>query len=224
MKKCYYLVIDDVGIPQSNWTGFLVEIEGSSRDSANNRDKVKSLVEQLWEEGLLLPQCFANGFSEENIIMARTKKDIDRELLPIEEAGNNLIELIELVAQKILSQQDYVNISSMVEKVFSGRESELTETEIAQALDSKNVKNVISQLTKTIAEVELCRQKCQEHSELILAIVKVGENGTPILQSTSEVIAGDGVSNNKPPRKKTDNGKNSKAKLATADEEVALEN
>jgi hypothetical protein len=218
MKKCYYLVIDDVGIPQSKWTGFLVEIEGSSKDTKNNREKAKNYIELLWEEGLLPPQYFANGFTEENVIMARTKKDTDRELLPIEEAGNNLIELIDLVAQKIQAQQDYLSIASMVEKVFAGKEAELNETEIAQALDSKSVKNIISQLTKTIAEVELCRQKCQEHSDLILGVVQGDKDGSPMLKPTSEVIAESETSNNKSKGKKSNNSKNSSPELATASE------
>ncbi|MDY6802507.1 MAG: hypothetical protein SXA11_01690 [Cyanobacteriota bacterium] len=218
MKKCYYLVIDDVEIAQSNWTGFLVEIEGSSKDTKNNRDKVKNYIELLWEEGLLPPQYFANGFIEENIIMARTKKDTDRELLPIEEAGNNLIELIDLVAQKLKAQQDYLGIASMVEKVFSGKESELDETEIAQALDSKSVKNIISQLTKTIAEVELCRQRCKDHEDLILGVVEAGKDGSPLLKPAAEVIAESEPSNNKSKGKKSNNSKNSSPELATASE------
>lgn len=216
MKKCYYLVIDDVGITQSNWTGFLVEIEGSSKDTKNNREKVQNYIELLWEEGLLPPQYFANGFTEENIIMARTKKDTDRDLLPIEEAGNNLIELIELAAQKIQAQQDYLGIASMVEKIFAGKESELNETEIAQALDSKSVRSIISQLTKTIAEVELCRQRCNEHSELILGVVQAGKDGSPMLKPTAEIIAESDSSNNKPKGKKSNNSKNSSPELATA--------
>ncbi|NEP44794.1 MAG: hypothetical protein F6K35_38495, partial [Okeania sp. SIO2H7] len=194
------------------------EIEGSGKDSKNSREKAKNYIEMLWEEGLLPPQYFANGFTEENVVMARTKRDTDRELLPIEEAGNNLIELIELVAQKLQAQQDYLGISSMVEKVFAGKEAELSETEIAQALDSKSVKNIISQLTKTIAEVELCRQRCQGHSDLILGVVKMGKDGSPALRSTSEVIAESEASNNKPKGKKTNNSKNSSPELATASE------
>jgi len=160
-------------------------------------------------EGKLPQHYFVNGFSEDNIIMARTKKEPDRELLPIEEAGHRLIELIELVALKAQAQQEYSTISSMVEKIFTGRENELTTEEIAQAQDSKMVKNIISSLTKSIADVELTRQQCAEQSELIMGIIAMGQNGNYGLKSTEETIKE--TENSASSESKNNNAKTSKA-------------
>lgn len=187
MKKSYFIVIDNLDLPESKWSGFLVRLEGGGR-SSSDREKARQIIEDLWMEGKLPQHYFINGFSEDNIIMPRTKKEPDRELLPIEEAGNRLIELIDLVALKAQAQREYSTISSMVEKIFTGREQELTAEEIAQAQDSKMVKNVISSLTKAIADVELTRQQCAEQSELIMGIIQMGKGGNYGLQSTSEVI------------------------------------
>ncbi|MEB3279508.1 MAG: hypothetical protein VKK42_11380 [Lyngbya sp.] len=187
MKKSYFIVIDNLDLPQSRWSGFLVQLEGGGR-SSSDREKARQIIEDLWTEGKLPPHYFLNGFSEDNIIMPRSKKEPDRELLPIEEAGNRLIELIELVALKAQAQQEYSTISSMVEKIFTGRENELTSEEIAQAQDSKTVRNIISSLTKAIADVELTRKECAEQSELIMGIIQMGQGGNYGLKSTAEVI------------------------------------
>lgn len=187
MKKSYFIVIDNLDLPKSKWSGFLVQLEGGGR-SSSDREKARQIIEDLWMEGKLPQHYFVNGFSEDNIIMARTKKEPDRELLPIEEAGHRLIELIELVALKAQAQQEYSTISSMVEKIFKGQENELTAEEIAQAQDSKMVKNIISSLTKSIADVELTRKQCAEQSELIMGIIAMGQNGNYSLKSTEETI------------------------------------
>ncbi|WP_413161808.1 hypothetical protein ACL6C3_24090 [Capilliphycus salinus ALCB114379] len=187
MKRSYFIAIDNLDLPQSRWSGFLVQLEGGGR-SLSDREKARQIIEDLWTEGKLPQHYFINGFSEDNIIMPRTKKEPDRELLPIEEAGNRLIELIELVALKAQAQQEYSTISSMVEKIFTGRENELTSEEIAQAQDSKTVRNIISSLTKAIADVELTRKECAEQSELIMGIIQMGQGGNYGLKSTSEVI------------------------------------
>ncbi|MDY7023713.1 MAG: hypothetical protein SWJ54_20595 [Cyanobacteriota bacterium] len=187
MKKSYFIVVDNLDLPESEWSGFLVQLEGGGR-SSSDREKARQIIEDFWMEGKLPQNCFINGFSEDNIIMARTKKDPDRELLPIEEAGNRLIELIELVALKAQAQQEYSAISSMVEKIFTGREQELTSEEISQAQDGKMVKNIISSLTKTIADVEITRKQCAEQSELIMGIIQMGQGGNYSLKSTEEKI------------------------------------
>jgi hypothetical protein len=207
MSNHYFLVIDDLEKPSKQRSGFLVELEGGGRKQAN-LDKVRELIESLWIDGKLPKQCFINGFSEENIIMARPKKDADRELLPIEEAGNYLIELIELVAAKTQAQQEYMPLATMVEKIFTGREQELTAEEIQQAQDSKTVKSVISKLTRAIADVELCRKNCEQHTDLIMGIIQLGQQGDYQIQSTEAVMAAAQPLENgeKPPEK------NSKAK------------
>ena len=187
MKSNYFIVIDNLDRPQMKWSGFLVKFEAGGR-TKGDREKTREVIEDLWMEGRLPQNCFVNGFSEENIIMPRPKKEADRELLPIEEAGNRLIDLIELVAVKAKAQQEYSTISSMVEKIFTGKESELTPEEIQQAQDSKTVKNIISSLTKSIADVELCRQECTEHRELILGIIQMGKDGNYAVHSSEELI------------------------------------
>ncbi|NJK39154.1 MAG: hypothetical protein HC835_19310 [Oscillatoriales cyanobacterium RM2_1_1] len=187
MPKSYCLVVDNLDIPDASWSGFLVEVEGAGQ-SRLVQEKVKAVIEDLWIAGALPQSCFVNGFNEENIIMARVKKDIDRELLPIEEAGNHLIELIERVAAKTQAQQDYQPLASMVAKIFEGRETQLTEAEITQAQDGKLVRTVISNLTRAIAEVELYRQKCQDQSELILGIIQLGDDGEYRVNSTQAVV------------------------------------
>ncbi|ERT06507.1 hypothetical protein M595_3508 [Lyngbya aestuarii BL J] len=208
MKKSYFIVIDNLDLPKSKWSGFLVQLEGGGR-SSSDREKARQIIEDLWMEGKLPQHYFVNGFSEDNIIMARTKKEPDRELLPIEEAGHRLIELIELVALKAQAQQEYSTISSMVEKIFTGRENELTTEEIAQAQDSKMVKNIISSLTKSIADVELTRQQCAEQSELIMGIIAMGQNGNYGLKSTEETIKE--TENSASSESKNNNAKTSKA-------------
>ncbi len=187
MKKSYFIVIDNLDLPESQRSGFLVQLEGGGR-SSSDREKAREIIEELWTEGKLPKDCFINGFSKDNVIMARTKKEPDRELLPIEEAGNRLIELIELVALKAQAKQEYSMISSMVEKIFTGREQELTSEEIAQAQDGKMVRNVISSLTKAIADVELTRKQCAEQSELIMGIIQMGQDGNPSVKSSAEVL------------------------------------
>lgn len=187
MGNQYFLVIDDLEQPLNQRSGFLVELEVGGKKQAN-LDKVQELIESLWIEGKFPEKCFINGFSEENIIMARPKKDTDRELLPIEEAGNYLIELIELVAAKAQAQQEYMPLAAMVEKIFTGREQELTPEEIQQAQDSKTVKSVISKLTRAIADVELCRKNCEQHTDLITGIIQLGQNGDYTLTSPQEII------------------------------------
>ncbi|MGB3533673.1 MAG: hypothetical protein WBA13_09150 [Microcoleaceae cyanobacterium] len=204
MRNHYFLVIDDLEKLALQRSGFLVELEGGGRKQANV-DKIRELIELLWIEGKLPEECFINGFSEENIIMVRTKKDVDRELLPIEEAGNYLIELIELVAAKTQAQQEYIPLSTMVEKIFTGREQELTAEEIQQAQDSKTIKSVISKLTRAIADVELCRKNCQQHTDLIMGIIQLGENGESKILSTEAVVEAADNGGKQPP-------KNSKAK------------
>ncbi|MEA5539666.1 hypothetical protein VB834_11550 [Limnoraphis robusta Tam1] len=186
MKKSYFIVIDNLDLPESKRSGFLVQLEGGGR-SSSDREKARQIIEELWMDGKL-PDCFENGLSEDNIIMARTKKEPDRELLPIEEAGNRLIELIELVALKAQAKQEYSAISSMVEKIFKGRENELTDEEIAQAQDGKTVRTVISSLTKAIADVEITRKQCAEQSELIMGIIQMGQDGNYSVKSSEEVI------------------------------------
>jgi hypothetical protein len=208
MKKSYFIVIDNLDLPKSKWSGFLVQLEGGGR-SSSDREKARQIIEDLWMEGKLPQHYFVNGFSEDNIIMARTKKEPDRELLPIEEAGHRLIELIELVALKAQAQQEYSTISSMVEKIFKGRENELTAEEIAQAQDSKMVKNIISSLTKSIADVELTRKQCAEQSELIMGIIAMGQNGNYSLKSTEETIKE--TENSAPSESKNNNTKTTKA-------------
>ncbi|MGB3193561.1 MAG: hypothetical protein WBB43_29520 [Limnoraphis sp.] len=208
MKKSYFIVIDNLDLPKSKWSGFLVQLEGGGR-SSSDREKARQIIEDLWMEGKLPQHYFVNGFSEDNIIMARTKKEPDRELLPIEEAGHRLIELIELVALKAQAQQEYSTISSMVEKIFKGRENELTAEEITQAQDSKMVKNIISSLTKSIADVELTRKQCAEQSELIMGIIEMGQNGNYSLKSTEETIKE--TENSAPSESKNNNAKTTKA-------------
>ena len=208
MKKSYFIVIDNLDLPKSKWSGFLVQLEGGGR-SSSDREKARQIIEDLWMEGKLPQHYFVNGFSEDNIIMARTKKEPDRELLPIEEAGHRLIELIELVALKAQAQQEYSTISSMVEKIFKGQENELTAEEIAQAQDSKMVKNIISSLTKSIADVELTRKQCAEQSELIMGIIAMGQNGNYSLKSTEETIKE--TENPAPSESKNNNTKTTKA-------------
>ncbi len=206
MINHYFLVIDDRDKPSAHWAGFLVKLEGGGRGQGN-QDRVRELIESLWMDGQLPQQCFINGFSEENIIMARPKKEVDRELLPIEQAGNYLIELIELVAVKSEAQQEYSPLATMVEKIFTGREQELTTEEIQQAQDSKTVKTVISKLTRAIAEVELCRKNCEEHQALILGIIEMGQNEQYQIQSTAELIEdAEGEKNGTKPTKKTAKG------------------
>lgn len=120
--------------------------------------------------------------------MVKFKKDIDRELLPIEQAGNQLVELIERVAAKTQAQQDYQPIASMVEKIFNGNESQLTPEEIQQAQDGKRVRTVISNLTRAIAEVELCRQSCEQQSDLILGIIQLGQDGNYAISSSETIL------------------------------------
>lgn len=187
MKTNYFIVIDNLDRPQMKWSGFLVKFEAGGR-SKGDREKAREVIEDLWMEGKLPQNCFVNGFSEENIIMPRPKKEADRELLPIEEAGNRLIDLIELVSVKAQAQQQYSTIASMVEKIFTGKESELTPEEIQQAQDSKTVKNIISSLTRSIADVELCRQHCTEHTELILGIIQMGKDGNYAVHSSEELM------------------------------------
>ena len=195
MRSHYFLVIDDREQAPAQWSGFLVKLVGGSRSQAH-QDKVRGLIESLWMDGQLPQHCFVNGFSEDNIIMARPKKEVDRELLPIEQAGNYLIELIELVAAKAEAQQEYSPLATMVEKIFTGREQELTSEEIQQAQDSKTVKTVISKLTRSIAEVELCRKNCEEHQDLIQGIIEMGQNDSYQIQSTQELIEDAEVSQN----------------------------
>lgn len=216
MKKTYYLAIDDLEKPQLQWTGFLVAVEGGT---SGGKNRAIALVEELWENDQLPLQCFRNGFSEDNLIMAKVRKDTDRELLPIEEAGNYLIELIELVAQKLQAQEDYRAIAPMVQKVFLGKEAELTTEEIEQALDTKTVRNILGQLTRTIAEVELSRQKCQEYEDLIMGIIQIGDQGEVIVRSPQTVIEEAKPANT--PVNKTKKGKVNPAN-SNIDEETEL--
>ncbi|MGL5083239.1 MAG: hypothetical protein ACRC8A_17285 [Microcoleaceae cyanobacterium] len=187
MNKSYCLVVDNLDLPASNWSGFLVEVDSAGK-SRTIQEKVKAIIEDLWIAGSLPQSCFINGFDEENIIMARVKKDVERELLPIEEAGNQLIDLIERVADKVQAQQDYQPIASMVTKICEGRESQLTSEEIEQAQDSKLVRMTISNLTRAIAEVELCRQKCEEQSDLILGVIRLGDSGKYTVNSRQVLV------------------------------------
>lgn len=203
MGNQYFLVIDDLEKPSTQRSGFLVELEAGGKKQAN-LDKVQELIESLWIEGKFPEECFINGFSKENIIMARPKKDTDRELLPIEEAGNYLIELIELVAAKTQAQQEYMPLAAMVEKIFTGHEQELTAEEIQQAQDSKTVKSVISKLTRAIADVELCRKNCEQHTELITGIIQLGQNGDYKLSSPQDAIeAAEAADNGTKPSQKS---------------------
>ncbi|EAW33491.1 hypothetical protein, partial [Lyngbya sp. PCC 8106] len=78
-----------------------------------------------------------------------------------------------------------------------------------QAQDSKMVKNIISSLTKSIADVELTRKQCAEQSELIMGIIEMGQNGNYSLKSTEETIKE--TENSAPSESKNNNAKTTKA-------------
>ncbi|EAW33393.1 hypothetical protein L8106_04171, partial [Lyngbya sp. PCC 8106] len=46
MKKSYFIVIDNLDLPKSKWSGFLVQLEGGGR-SSSDREKARQIIEDL---------------------------------------------------------------------------------------------------------------------------------------------------------------------------------
>ncbi|MGL5938824.1 MAG: hypothetical protein ACRC2S_00325 [Waterburya sp.] len=171
----HFVAISDLSKPVTEQEGILIEVPGTTGDTAKNRAKALDIVQEMWEKEEIDVNRFPDGLTPDHIFyvpldspQVKSSKNVSdsQELLPIVQGAQEIINLTKLQLEVQEASEQAAQYVPIIQVILE-RSRPLTPEEKDLAKDKKYGKT-IEKLGEIVAAQEEYQQTCSGHGNLIL--------------------------------------------------------